>query len=96
MLKDINMNQIEKVLDEKVRPYLKNHGGNVIVKEYKDGILRVKLIGQCANCVSAKTTNEELIKFNLLKEIPSIKDVVLVEGVNEELIDFAKEILKGK
>lgn len=96
MLKDINMNQIEKVLDEKVRPYLKNHGGNVIVKEYKDGILRVKLIGQCANCVSAKTTNEELIKYNLLKEIPSIKDVVLVEGVNEELIDFAKEILKGK
>ena len=96
MLKDINMNQIEKVLDEKVRPYLKNHGGNVIVKEYKDGILRVKLIGQCANCVSAKTTNEELIKYNLLKEIPSIKDVVLVEGVNEELINFAKELLKGK
>lgn len=96
MLKDINMNQIEKVLDEKVRPYLKNHGGNVIVKEYKDGILRVKLIGQCANCVSAKTTNEELIKYNLLKEIPSIKDVILVEGVNEELINFAKELLKGK
>lgn len=96
MLKDINMNHVEKVLDEKVRPYLKNHGGNVVVKEYKDGVLRVKLIGQCTNCVSAKTTNEELIKFNLLKEIPSIKDVVLVEGVNEELIDFAKEILKGK
>lgn len=96
MLKDININHVEKVLDEKVRPYLKNHGGNVVVKEYKDGVLRVKLIGQCANCVSAKTTNEELIKFNLLKEIPSIKDVILVEGVNEELIDFAKEILKGK
>ncbi|WP_329384727.1 NifU family protein [Anaerofustis butyriciformans] len=96
MLKDDKIIEIEKVLNDKVRPYLKNHGGNVVIKEYKEGILKVKLIGQCANCVSAKTTNEELIKYNLLKEIPSIKDVILVEGVNDELLDFAKNFLKEK
>ena len=64
MLKDDKIIEIEKVLNDKVRPYLKNHGGNVVIKEYKEGILKVKLIGQCANCVSAKTTNEELIKYN--------------------------------
>lgn len=96
MLKDDKIIEIEKVLNDKVRPYLKNHGGNVVIKEYKEGILKVKLIGQCANCASAKSTNEELIKYNLLKEIPSIKDVILVEGVNDELLDFAKNFLKGK
>ena len=89
MLKDDKIIEIEKVLNDKVRPYLKNHGGNVVIKEYKEGILKVKLIGQCAN-----TTNEELIKYNLLKEIPSIKDVILVEGVNDELLDFAKKFSK--
>ena len=40
------LEQIESVLDQKIRPYLAGHGGNVIVHDFKDHVLRVKLTGK--------------------------------------------------
>lgn len=88
------LKKIEKILDEKVRPSLRSHGGDVVVKEYNDGILKVKLIGACSSCPAAKATNEDLIKLNIMDELDEVKDVILVEEVSEELIDIAKKILK--
>ena len=86
--------QIEKVLDEKVRPSLHSHGGDISIVSYEDGILRIKLLGQCSGCPAAKATNEDLIKSSVMEEISEVKDVILVEEVSEELLDFAKKILK--
>ena len=88
------LKKIEKILDEKVRPSLRSHGGDVVVKEYNEGILKVKLIRACSSCPAAKATNEDLIKFNIMDELAEVKDVILVEEVSEELIDIAKKILK--
>ncbi|EDS73454.1 NifU-like protein [Anaerofustis stercorihominis DSM 17244] len=86
--------KIEKVLNEKVRPSLNSHGGDVVIKSYEDNILRIKLIGKCSGCPAARTTNEDLIKISVMEEIPEVKDVILIEEVSEELLDFAKKILK--
>lgn len=86
--------KIEKVLDEKVRPELKHHGGNVIVTNFSDGILEVELVGQCSECSSAALTTENLIQNELQKVLPEISDVILVRRVSDELLDFAYKIFK--
>ncbi len=88
------LDKIEKVLEEKVRPRLLEHEGNVqIVELTEDGILRIRLTGQCSGCPSAKITTEELIGSAVMEEIPEIKDVVLVNEVSPELLEFARKLL---
>ena len=63
--------QIEAVLDEKVRPALRAHGGEISVDRLEDGVLYVKLLGQCAGCPSADLTNETLVEAELTAALPS-------------------------
>lgn len=85
--------KIEKVLEEDVRPKLLAHEGDVEIKEWKDGILKVKLLGHCAGCPSTIVTTEEIIAETVKEKIPEVKDVVLVQEVSEDLIDMAKKLL---
>ena len=54
---------IEAILEEKVRPNLRAHGGEVRIDhlEADRKTLYVKLLGQCAGCPSSDITNETLI-----------------------------------
>lgn len=56
----VMLREIEKVLEEDVRPYLLEHEGNVRISEYKEGILKVRLTGQCCGCPSAALTNRRI------------------------------------
>lgn len=87
------VNKIEHVLEQYVRPKLAEHYGNVKVLNFHDGILEIKLEGQCSNCPSAKFTVEDTIEGELREYVPEVKKVVLIEGVSEELINLAKKIL---
>lgn len=87
----VMLREIEKVLEEDVRPYLLEHEGNVRISEYKEGILKVRLTGQCCGCPSAALTTEELIAEAVKKKIPEVKDVVLVNEVSDDLIEMAKK-----
>jgi len=89
----ITIEQLEKVLDEKVRPSLALHNGNVEIYSFENDILRVKLTGQCSGCPSAHATNEELISAPVRETFPEIKDVILVEGVSDDLLNFARKVL---
>lgn len=90
------IDKIELVLNKDVRPKLKEHFGDVQVLSYENNILKIKLIGQCSNCPSAKSTVENVIEEELIKQIPEIQQVVLIEGVSDELLEFAKKILNHK
>lgn len=91
---EINMiNKIEQVLDEYVRPKLAAHYGNVKVINFNDGILEIKLEGQCGNCPSARSTVDDIIEGELKEHVSEVKKVVLIEGVSDDLIDFAKKLL---
>ncbi len=87
------LEQIEAVLDEKVRPELAFHGGSVEVLEFADGVLRVRLLGQCASCPSAYLTTEQLIEAELIAALPEVKQVVLVQQVSDDLLTQARAIL---
>ncbi len=92
-MEKIERAEIEKVLDEEVRPKLLLHQGDVEIAGWKEGILQVKLTGHCAGCPSAMLTTEEIIETVVKKRIPEIKKVILVNEVSEELIDMAKKLM---
>ncbi|HWR61157.1 MAG TPA: NifU family protein [Clostridia bacterium] len=86
--------EVERVLEEEVRPYLKQHYGNVQLESVYDGVVRIKLTGQCKNCPSARLTVEDIIETALKRNLEDIKEVVLINEVSEELIEIARKILR--
>lgn len=92
----LTLTEIERVLDEKVRPDLALHGGNISVTQLKDGVLSVRLLGQCSNCPSAMYTMESLVQETLTEAFPQLSSVELVTGVSDDLIAQARQILRER
>ncbi len=87
--------KIEAVLDEKVRPALRAHGGEIEIDRLEDGVLYVKLLGQCAGCPSADLTNETIVEAELVKALPElVRRVAVVQTVSDELWEQAKKLLR--
>lgn len=87
--------KLEAVLDEFVRPALRSHGGDMEVLGIEDGMVRFRLLGQCAGCPSAYLTTEELIQEEVLR-VEGIKGATLVQQVSEDLLQQAREIMKQR
>ena len=96
MIKLNQMERIEQVINEDVRPQLNTHNGDIYVERFEDGILYIKLLGQCSGCPSAIITTEDIVKKQIMDKIPEVKDVVLNVQVSDELLDMAKMILSKK
>ena len=62
------------------------HGGDIRLLDFEDGVVRFELLGQCAGCPAASLTTEQLIRTALTEELPEVRDAVLVEHVDEDLI----------
>lgn len=87
--------RIEAVLDERVRPALRAHGGEIEIDRLEDGVLYVKLLGQCAGCPSADLTSETVVEAELVKALPElVRRVAVVQTVSDELWEQAKKLLR--
>lgn len=86
--------KIQNVIKERVAPVLIAHGGNLEIVSFEDGVLGVRFLGQCAGCPSAALTIEEVVEKELTDAVPEIKSVELIQQTSQELIDFAKQLLK--
>ena len=90
-----DLKRMEAVLDEKVRPALRAHGGEIEIDHLEDGVLYVKLLGQCAGCPSADLTNETLVEAELVQALPAlVKKVSVIQTVSDELWEQAKRLLR--
>ena len=90
-----DLEKIEAVLNEQVRPALRAHGGELEVDHLEDGVLYVKLLGQCAGCPAADLTNETLVEAELVKALPElVKKVSVIQTVSDELWEQAKRLLR--
>ena len=68
-------NQIIKILDQKIRPAVARDGGDIKFKEFRNGVVKVKLQGSCSGCPSSTLTLKQVVQ-NLLKHyIKEVKDV---------------------
>ena len=65
--------EIEKILEANVRPKLADHYGNIELVSVEDGIVEVKLLGQCKGCISAKYTIEDLVEAEFKKLYLALK-----------------------
>ena len=71
--------QVEKVLNEEVRPMLSMHGGNIeLVEVTDDGTVKVRLTGGCGGCPSASATLTQVVESALKAKVPQVKKVEAV------------------
>ena len=68
-----------------MRPSLAEHQGDVVIVDYADHILRIRLTGQCSGCPAAQLTTEELISAKVREAVEDVHDVILVSGVSDAL-----------
>ncbi|MBE6107998.1 MAG: NifU family protein [Erysipelotrichaceae bacterium] len=73
------MTQEEQVIDvlEKIRPYIQRDGGDVEFESLVDGIVTVRMLGACADCMSINDTLKDGIEALLLDEVEGITEVRL-------------------
>ena len=90
-----DLKRVEAALDEKVRPVLRAHGGEISVDHLEDGVLYVKLLGQCAGCPSADLTSETIVEAELTAALPElVRKVAVVQTVSDELWEQAKRLVR--
>lgn len=61
---------------EKVRPYLKSHGGDVEFADVRDGIVHLRLHGTCGSCPSSSITLKNAVEDALFEVAPDIVEIV--------------------
>ena len=69
--------QIKATLD-KIRPFIQRDGGDVEFLTFEDGIVYIKMLGACANCVAQDETVSSGIELILIDEVPGVLHVKVV------------------
>ena len=87
---------IEQFINQEIRPSLLAHSRDISISSLEDGVLRFRLKGNCSGCPSAWLTAEEVIKTPLMSRFPQLKDVVVDNDLDDEMIQLAKDVLSGK
>ena len=65
----------EAIVEAKIRPFLKNDGGDIEILRLEDGVLSVRFHGRCQGCPHANRTLKNTVEATLKKYIPEIISV---------------------
>lgn len=60
---------VQKTLDEKIRPWLKQDGGDIELIDIEGDDVYVKLKGACATCIAAHHTMKQFVEQKLRSEV---------------------------
>ena len=89
------MEKIRNVIEQKVRPVLTAHNGNIeLIEVTSDGFVKVRLTGACATCHGAEQTMTEVVERAVREVYPELKGVIAVHQVSDDLINQALKILR--
>jgi len=72
--------EINALIEARIRPTIKKDGGDILVESFSEGILYVKLTGNCAGCPYAMITLKEGVEKILKQYIPEVKAVLHTQG----------------
>lgn len=87
-MEEIIVSKVQEVL-EKIRPFLQNDGGDIEYVNYQDGIVYVRVMGACVDCVGLDQTIKEGVEMILMEEVEGVigvevvKDPLLANQVDE-------------
>lgn len=76
-MKDLEQRIIEVI--DRLKPYLRNDGGDIKFIKFEDGIVYVKFLGACSHCSMLDITLKEGIELALTEEIPEVLSVINVK-----------------
>lgn len=66
--------EIKNVI-EKIRPYIQRDGGDVEYVNFHEGIVTVRMLGACQDCLSLDDTIKDGIEAILLDEVAGVVEV---------------------
>lgn len=70
--------RIIEVID-KIRPFLQNDGGDIEFINFENGIVNIKMLGACMDCVNLDSTISEGIEMILTDEISEVIGVNVIK-----------------
>ena len=72
----------EEIIDvlEKIRPYIQRDGGDLEFVEFKEGLVYVRMLGACSDCLSLDDTIKMGVEALLLEEVSGVTEVRIVEN----------------
>ena len=69
------IDQINDILNTKIRPAVARDGGDITFKSFKDGIVTVELKGSCSGCPSSTATLKQGVQNLLCHYVKEVKSV---------------------
>lgn len=87
--------KLNEIIEKDINPQLSSHMGGALLSAFEDGIAYIQFTGSCRGCYAADDTLENIVKPALMNKIPQLKDVVIDDSVSEDLLDFARSLLRG-
>lgn len=75
--------QIEGLINARIRPAVKQDGGDIVFQSFENGIVYVKMRGSCVGCPYAMVTLKEGVEKILKTYIPAVKEVRNITQKNE-------------
>ena len=67
--------RIEAVLESHIRPAVASDGGNIMLEDFADGVVYVRMQGACSGCPSASLTLRNGVENTLRHFIPEVREV---------------------
>jgi Fe-S cluster biogenesis protein NfuA len=71
--------RVEGALD-RVRPYLRSHGGDVELLGVRAGVVSLRLEGSCSGCPASRTTLEHAVEEAVRAAAPEVDAIEAVDG----------------
>jgi Fe-S cluster biogenesis protein NfuA len=68
---------------DKVRPYLRSHGGDVEFVSADRGVVQIRLLGSCGSCPSSSITLKNAVEEALYEAAPDIVEIVADSTTSE-------------
>ena len=69
------VDQIKGLLNARIRPAVKQDGGDIVFRDFKDGVVYVEMQGSCKGCPYALVTLKEGVEKILKTYIPQVREV---------------------
>ena len=71
---------IDAFMDENIRPLLAADGGNIMVEDFEDSVLRIRYQGACGSCSKAESGTLVAIQSILRKNLAPDLTVLIERG----------------
>jgi Fe-S cluster biogenesis protein NfuA len=93
-MEDKLLDEMDEVLEKRVRPSLRAHRGDVAIENLDDtGTLWISLHGECVGCACADETATNLIQKEICAAFPQVKKVEIDNGITAEIMEQAMALM---